>query len=823
MFLKLIFSILLCCTFSPIINSKVNDDLLLENNYFDSNLRYYENMPNKYVKCLNGDNTFEKQYTYEFDCPFEVSDVYLQGDASLLNFSVNEFSVSCEVGDFLEEGQFSMMFLGASGDQNETFDIYYCKNSKDVVYSTVLSIDVARRNAGKDLLYKIYKAPEQNNIMRAKAATRGIGASGSVSGYVNWQDDNGTTRPSVGAKVEVTIDGSWWSSTTYTNEYGYYEISYSNIWYIGSGRPTVHVYTSGENVTVKYSDVYEIFTNFTENSYNNTCDFLISPIVHGDMGKAMIIFQAAQQFAAYAKSLPDSNNIRHCDLVYPGDPSDGCYYERNKNQITITSKTRDNSGVPHSYASWDVIGHEYGHHIQNCLKFSPNVSGDHSSFQNDIDANVPSGGTVTSEIKNKGLMLAWKESWPTYFSVMAQTNFYYPFKTLDTVNDTDYTSYNGLDYTLNPGSYPVDCALGDGCERAIMRFLYKLSSPTIDNFDKFSISFESIWNVVTTYKPKAFYEFIGALYECGVNKHDLGLLLSVFNISVGEIKITNNYLDRCPTFTWSNYMGSGFLYNNSFDLVFINSRGKEILRKSNIVCSYLSSSNVSYTLSRNEWSNIISESGRTYYAYVISRQTAFFNSGNYYSDLFEFTEPDDFVDKVQIKPNEWGFESQYFFSTNQWKQTSTPITDHGITITHNRLRCGYIENSYVVLSPKRQNAGYAYLTMTFSQPIYSYMFGVCLWSNSEGLNPSNCTAVVESMDAGGHWTEDLDLLNDITLSTRAQQIDRYEIATPTGIYGLRFVVSSPATGTTNKGRICLDDIVLNNNINDIFFISTFYE
>lgn len=69
----------------------------------------------------------------------------------------------------------------------------------------------------------------------------------------------------------------------------------------------------------------------------------------------------------------------------------------------------------------------------------------------------------------------------------------------------------------------------------------------------------------------------------------------------------------------------------------------------------------------------------------------------------------------------------------------------------------------------------------------------------------------------------MDLLNDITLSTRAQQIDRYEIATPTGIYGLRFVVTSPATGTTNKGRICLDDIVLNNNINDIFFISTFYE
>ena len=303
------------------------------------------------------------------------------------------------------------------------------------------------------------------------------------------------------------------------------------------------------------------------------------------------------------------------------------------------------------------------------------------------------------------------------------------------------------------------------------------------------------------------------------SREDCSLSYRIDNFFINNITISDNYLDRKPTFSWS--INKEFIYQdlNVFNLKFVNMQNNTILTKTGI-------NGKSYTLTKDEWSSIISATGYYYKVYV--SYTLFslpFSSTGFEvcSQLYTFREPDDFIDKIQIKPNEWGFESQYFFTTNQWKQTSTPITDHGITITHSRLRCAYIEDSYVVLSPKRQNAGYAYLTMTFSEPIYSYMFGVCLWSNNEGLNPNNCTAVVESMDAGGHWTEDLDLLNDITLSTRAQQIDRYEIATPTGIYGLRFVITSPATGTTNKGRICLDDIVLNNNLNDLWFISTFYE
>lgn len=289
-----------------------------------------------------------------------------------------------------------------------------------------------------------------------------------------------------------------------------------------------------------------------------------------------------------------------------------------------------------------------------------------------------------------------------------------------------------------------------------------------------------------------------------------------------QINVGNNYLDECPTFSWSVSTESSNLNYNGFDLVFINTRGQEILRKNNITNT---NGTGRYTLTRSEWADIISVYGRTYYVYIVARQPFSSTIGNYCSGLTEFTEPDDFNNKVQIKPDEWGFEPQYFFENNKEGHTSTTITDHGLTITTERLRCGYIENSYVVLSPKREDAGLAYLELTFDKPVYSYMFGIALWSNNEGLYSSTCTAVVEVMDKDGNWTVDWDLFSDLPngFSTKSQQIDRYETAHPEGIYGIRFVMTAPATGDRNKGRLCIDDIVLNTDPDDLWFISTFYE
>lgn len=131
------------------------------------------------------------------------------------------------------------------------------------------------------------------------------------------------------------------------------------------------------------------------------------------------------------------------------------------------------------------------------------------------------------------------------------------------------------------------------------------------------------------------------------------------------------------------------------------------------------------------------------------------------------------------------------------------MTVNGLTISTDRLRCGYIENSYVVLSPRRENAGRAYFEMNFDKAVYSFMYRACMWSASEGLDG---LVAVRTKDANGTWTT----LTDIpvsSLKTKANGSTMFVEKTSSGIYGLRFEATATATGDRNKGRLCIDDIV----------------
>lgn len=798
----------------------------LQNDILQDNVAFYDPLfTEEHVSCIDSEKVInDVTETFNFVSTTEIDDVVVVGNISLLDFEINGNEIICTLSGFLSDESITLEFYY----KNILIDhvtLYFAVSDLNIFYSSGLSLDTAKRNAGKILNYELAFDDKNEDFFNYnnEISLLGIGASGSISGTFEWTDDQGNTHPLIGAKVKITIGGSWWSATTYTDQSGFYSFSYNDIWYIGSGKPKVTLYAdNGESVFVTNGGIYSKSMEFSENS--GTFSYTFSPIDDGDMGKAMIIFQAAKSFADYAKAMNGGTPVESCGFYYPGDPADGCYY--NNNVVTITSRNRKNSSYPHTYSSWDVIGHEYGHHIQKCYGITDNPGGPHGIPSNNIDDqyDVRKEDGVTrkyslAQSKDRGLRLSWGEGWPTYWSTVAQSTFSDDLKTIWTVGDTSYTSYNGLDYDLD--SYDGN-SYGDADERVIQRILYKLYSSTTDAYDKFAIGSNELWNMVIENKPHKFYEFINDLYDAGYNKNDLGILLAKYNVVDSDLTISNNYLDECPTFSWFTYMGSSNLNYDSFDLVFLNPRGQEILRKNNIITT---GSTGQYTLTESEWADIISVYGRTYYAYIVARQTLSYISGDYCSELHEFTEPDDFNNKVQIKPNEWGFEPQYFFESNKEGHTSTTITDHGLTITTERLRCGYIENSYVILSPKRQDAGLAYLELTFDQPVYSYMFGITLWSNNEGLNSTDCTAIVEVMDENGNWTVDWDLFRDLPngFSIKTQQVNRYETACREGIYGIRFVMTSPATGDRNKGRLCIDDIILNTDPNDLKFISTFYE
>lgn len=155
----------------------------------------------------------------------------------------------------------------------------------------------------------------------------------------------------------------------------------------------------------------------------------------------------------------------------------------------------------------------------------------------------------------------------------------------------------------------------------------------------------------------------------------------------------------------------------------------------------------------------------------------------------------------KLTPGQYGFESQYFFYT----KTKT-VTAGNLNIQTERLRTGFIENQYIVMSPMRENAGAAYLTYSFSQPIKMVDMDLMFWSGIEGINNINGTATLEYKNNQGQWIVFADLLNGLDLSTRYNP-KYYDFVFETPVQEIRFNVNvSNPYGDRNKGRICIGEM-----------------
>lgn len=218
-----------------------------------------------------------------------------------------------------------------------------------------------------------------------------------------------------------------------------------------------------------------------------------------------------------------------------------------------------------------------------------------------------------------------------------------------------------------------------------------------------------------------------------------------------------------------------------------------------------------YTLSYEEWTTVINEvASPSYYVYVTIGSKTYPYWNDYYCSVL-FREPNRYLFKNSFLPKDWGIEGRYYFnneldlssvSSDPYRMYTT-ITQNGLTINTERLRCGYIEDLYIVLSPRREDAGRSYFEMNFDKPIYSFMYRACMWSGSENLDG---IAIIQIKDIYGSWTT----LKDIpinSLKSKENGLTQFVEQTPNGIYGLRFETTATATGDRNKGRLCLDDIV----------------
>ncbi len=266
------------------------------------------------------------------------------------------------------------------------------------------------------------------------------------------------------------------------------------------------------------------------------------------------------------------------------------------------------------------------------------------------------------------------------------------------------------------------------------------------------------------------------------------------------------YLDYPAVFRWNldffelSYM---HLLNWKYDVSFLDRYNVEKFRIQNVNDNWL-------TVSAYDFSTIMNSiEGSTFKLYItISSNNALMD--DYYT-VRTFNKPTQFHNKVQVLPSDWYFPERYYFE-NEGIKNSTIIKDN-LGITTSRLRCGYIQQSYIVLSPRRAGAGRAFFEMNFDKPVFHFAYSIGMWSSSEQLNGS---AILQVKDANGNWTTVQNLLS-LDLKTKEQGFNRYNILSEPnpnnpiengrrGFYGIRFETTATATGTKNKGRMCIDDL-----------------
>lgn len=158
---------------------------------------------------------------------------------------------------------------------------------------------------------------------------------------------------------------------------------------------------------------------------------------------------------------------------------------------------------------------------------------------------------------------------------------------------------------------------------------------------------------------------------------------------------------------------------------------------------------------------------------------------------------------ITMEPRDFGFEQQYFFD----ERTKTHAVG-GLELETTRLRTGFIENEYVVLSARRAAAGVAQITYDLKREVIGGVrIDLALWSNSELLRSSDCTATIQYRDDAGPWVTVLDLLNDVTLPTDRNVPETYEIFFPTTATEFRVHTTAPAVGSSkNTGRLCIGTV-----------------
>lgn len=377
--------------------------------------------------------------------------------------------------------------------------------------------DLYNAATNSDFVTEIIKPKKQASILNPMVRPN------KLYGGFSWTDSNDNIHPLCFNRVEFlerTDNGIVKLNEALTDENGKYSFTVPEAT-TGSRECFIRVFSQGKYSGVVKDLEEEDYYYYDSSSINVTSGmknkglvfeksytFSKDTLSNNFLSRAMEISQALNYGEKYSYEMT-GDHPNYVLAEYPSvhkDHNDADYIGPRSD-----SKTKGIRYGFYTYNYWDLILHEYGHHLQYWLDITDSPGGRHYSNKEDKDPK-----------------LAWGESWPTIFANLVTKYYSNVLTGIPYIDDDNYDapdSNQRWGYSLE--NLENGIKYGEKCERDIMYVLFDLFDGfnSSEPFDKVSLNHQGLWDLVYNSAAYTFSEF----YEYVINQ-------DIIDINVDDFK-----------------------------------------------------------------------------------------------------------------------------------------------------------------------------------------------------------------------------------------------------------------------------------------------
>lgn len=290
-----------------------------------------------------------------------------------------------------------------------------------------------------------------------------------------------------------------------------------------------------------------------------------------------------------------------------------------------------------------------------------------------------------------------------------------------------------------------------------------------------------------------------AFYKTGVPVEAQIASERISNVETGS----SNRFDICVDTSYEDNLNP----NNTFSIQVYSIDGNLLFDTGYF--NIASNSKYKYSFSDYQLAELIKSVRGFYDVYftIVGINNSYEMSTGPYNSQYYLINVSDTLDMLNIVPSDFGFADAY-----PGEETTSSLTVNEHNLTTRRLRCGYIQEEYINLSPPREGYGTAYLEIDFDRPISKLIVDLSFWSDDERYyEEDQPSASIDYYSAlQNKYVSALNLLTvQPALPTDRTKQNTYQITFKEDTSSIRFYAHfEQMTGYAdrNKGRISIGNM-----------------